>query len=164
MRGIKQHIRACRIKRAQMERSLKEWQDYTEALKSRDIDALLGLFLRYCEVEQEIIATNPTLIDVDQDNLSHSYKWLPFPVQDGMPQTPERLSLSDVELFPNDFLAAVLVKSMRTQVPNGIHCHSILVHTDSKTSRFCISGSVSSESLQKIFWHLQAKHDSADEK
>lgn len=145
-------------------KGFKEWSDHFESDKSRDIDTLSDLFLKYSAIEQKIIATNPTLIDIDQDNLSHSYKWLPFPVRDEMFQIQERLSLSDVELFPNDFLSAVLAGLMRIQVPNGIRCHSILIHTDSNSSRFCISGSVSSESLRKIFLHRQARGDSADEK
>ena len=45
-------------------------------------DNLRKLLIKYHEVEQDLITTRPTLCEVDEENYSDSYKWLPLPVRD----------------------------------------------------------------------------------
>ena len=165
MNWLKRKIRAYRINHLKVWKSRMEWENFLSQICERDdADRLLEIFRLYKSIERKIITTNPTLVELDQDNLSSSYKWLPFPVQDGMIQSPEELSLSDVEEFPNDYLAAFLVQAIKNLNPKNIHFESILIDHESKNAfRFCISGSASLEGLRTLFLRNQAENGSQAE-
>ena len=124
----------------------------------KDIDNLRDLFRQYRDIEQNIICSNPAFGGADVDNLTDFYKWLPFPVRDGMLQTPADLCLSDLESWPAECLAVFLADILKNQVSSDIQVHSVGIDTDTKSFAFCISGSVTSEGLQNLFWQLISKH------
>lgn len=114
------------------------------------VDELRTFLLAYHQVEQELITTKPTLAEIDSDNHSGFYKWLRLPIPDEQPGTVEEMILSEVELFPNDCLAGILLAVLKNRLPKGIHVNGMSIDKTENTFRFCISGSASLEDLQTL--------------
>lgn len=111
----------------------------------------LRRYLRlYHSTEQKLIATKPTLFDLDVENYSDSYKWLRLPIPGDDPKPEARMILSDIELFPNDCLAGILAAGYKDRVPKGVHLDSLSIDRIGTHFRFCISGSTTLEELQTL--------------
>lgn len=127
-------------------------------------DNLRKLLIKYHEVEQDLITTRPTLCEVDEENYSDSYKWLPLQIPDELQEIPEDMILSDIEQFPNDCLAGILLAILKNQVPNGIRLNGLGIDRVGTSFRFCISGSTSLEALQIACEQFELNRDLVDEK
>lgn len=117
-----------------------------------------------CEIGKYVATTNPSLCDVDLENYSDSYKWLPLPVRDEYSGTVSDLILSEVEHFPNDCLAGILLAILKNQVPNGISMDAMSIDRVGNSFCFCISGSTSLEELQNLCEQYRLNHDFADKR
>ena len=102
----------------------------------------------YHKAENELITTNPTLAETDEENYSSSCKWLRLPIVDEQPETISDMILSNIEDFPNDCLAGILAGAVKNGVPKGIHLSGVSVDNNGSLLSFCISGSVSLEELR----------------
>ena len=127
-------------------------------------DVLRQLLIKYHEVEQDLITTNPTLCEVDEENYSDSYKWLSLPIPDEQPETVAKMILLDIEQFPNDCLAGILLAILKNQVPNGIRLNGLGIDRVESSFRFCISGSTSLEVLQTLYERYKLNRSLVDEK
>ena len=72
--------------------------------------------------------------------------------------------LSDIEQFPNDCLAGILLAILKNQVPNGIQMNGLGIDREGTSFRFCISGSTSLEALQIACEQFELNRDLVDEK
>jgi len=127
-------------------------------------DGLRRLFREYLDAERNLMATSPMLFESDQENYSDSYKWLRFPTQDEYPETVSYLNKSDVELFPNDRLAGLLLAVLKNQVPSNVQMQGVSIDRVGTSFRFCISGSTSLEALQILFGQNEPRQDFEDER
>ncbi len=122
-----------------------------------DLVDKMRLHLRgYCDAHQKQITKKPYTCEIDVENYSNSYKWLSLPIQDESPETVSMMIESDVELFPNDRLAGVLLERLRTELPMGVSLDSIGIDRIETLFRFCISGSTSLEALRNVSVHNQS--------
>ncbi len=115
------------------------------------------------EAEQALIATKPTLFDADVENFSDSYKWLRFPIPDDASEPEARTILSDIELFPNDCLAGILVEGCKDRISRDVHLDSISIDRIGTRFRFYISGSTTLRELQTLCEQYRARSGREEE-
>lgn len=111
----------------------------------------------YHATEQELIATNPTLCEADEENDSDSCKWLRLPIPGATPSTEASMILSDIALFPDDCLAGILVAAMKNRVPTGIRVSSVGIDRIGNSFQFCIAGSTTLEELRTLCEQYRAR-------
>lgn len=133
-------------------------------MKMDHTDKLRKILIEYHEVEQDLITTSPTLCEVDEENYSDSYKWLSLQIPDELQEIPEDMILSDIEQFPNDCLAGILLAILKNQVSNGIRLNGLGIDREGTSFRFCISGSTSLEALQIACEQFELNRDLVDKK
>jgi len=112
----------------------------------------------YHAIEQELITTNPEFREGDMENYSDSYKYLLLQVPDEQLQNPSNMIALGVEDFPNDVLAGILLKVLKSKVPMVDHIIGLGIDRIGNTFRFCISGSVSLEEVQTLCEQHQRIH------
>lgn len=107
-------------------------------------------------------ATNPALVETDEENYSDSYKLLYLPIPDNGDQHYISRALTKPEEFPDDCLAALLVEAMRSSTPIGNQVHSLCIDRVGSSYQFCISGSISAVTLQQLCEQYQERRDQKD--
>lgn len=106
---------------------------------------------KYSEVEEDLKAANPTLVDSDTENYSDSYKWLRLPLDAAWQCNPEDMILSGVEELPNDCLAGILLEVLENELPKGIDLSGMSIDRTGNSFRFYISGSTSLDELRTLY-------------
>lgn len=107
-------------------------------------------------------ATNPALVETDEENYSDSYKLLYLPIPDNGDQHYISHALANHEEFPDDCLAALLVEAVRNSTPIGNQVHSLCIDRVGSAYQFCISGSISAATLQQLCEQYQERRARQD--
>ena len=123
----------------------------------------IGLSVYYQGLEEHV-TKNPHSCEIDLENYSDSYKWLSLPIPDESPETVPNMIGADVELYPNDRLAGILLDRLRTELPTGVNLDAMNIDRVENSFRFCISGSTSLEALRNVCVPGQSDCDSLNEK
>lgn len=118
----------------------------------------------YRAAVEDLIATSPTLSGSDLDTGEDSYKWLRLPIADEQPLTVANMILSDVEVFPNDCLAGILVAIWRSQGAMCGRLGSISLDKVGTRIHFCIEGATTLEELRSACARFRASLDLEGEK
>lgn len=130
-----------------------------------DKDYLLELrehLKAYHETEQDLITTNPTLCESEQENHTDSYIWLRLPIPDEHPETVSDMILSGVEELPNTCLAGILVAILKNRVPKGVDLNGMSIDRIGNSFQFCILGSTSLEALRILCGQYESNPDLED--
>ena len=118
----------------------------------------------YREAVENLIATNPTLCESDLDTGEDSYKWLRLPIQDELPSTVADRILSNVEVFPNDCFAGILVAIWRSRGAMCGRLGSISLDQVGTRIHFCIEGVTTLDELRTAREQFRASLDRGDKK
>lgn len=119
-----------------------ERNDYINRLREKLKD--------YHKLEEELMADRKYLLDAEIENFSDSYIWLRFLNQGTESEILESRIHSDIEDSPCRCLSGVLEAGLRNSIPTDVRLHGLAIDRIGTQFRFCISGSVSLEELQKI--------------
>lgn len=145
---------------------LRQFEDWANEYHSNiENDYLLELreYLRaYHRVEQDLITTNPTLYESEQENHTDSYIWLRLPILDEHPETISNMISSGVEELPNTCLAGILAAILKNRVPKGVDLNGMSIDRIGNSFQFCISGSTSLEDLRILCEQYELNPDLGD--
>jgi hypothetical protein len=119
----------------------------------------------YLEAEQDMLTTNPMCCEQDMENYSDSCKWLSLPILGEYPEMVSNMILSNLESFPNECLAGILLEVLKNQTQNSdILMDSMLIDRVGSAFSFCISGSISLKDLRNLCVRYQWNKFPKDEK
>lgn len=145
--------------------SVKDCQNHQGIDNSRDyIQELREALKKYRSIEVDLITTSPEFRESDMENYSDSYKYLLLQVPDDQLQTPESMIESNIEDFPNDVLAGILLKVLKSQETIRKNLTGLAIDRVGSSFEFCISGSISLGEIQNLCDQFLIGHDSEDEK
>jgi hypothetical protein len=145
--------------------SVKDCQNHQDIDNSRDyIQELREALKKYRSIEGDLITTSPEFRESDMENYSDSYKYLLLQVPDDQLQTPESMIESNIEDFPNDVLAGILLKVLKSQASMRKNLTGLAIDRVGSSFEFCISGSISLGEIQNLCDQFLIGHDSEDEK
>jgi hypothetical protein len=103
-------------------------------------------FKQLFENESQVISEG--MADSIDETTNLPSLWLSLQHQQSLDQLIER-SLSGLSTEPYNLLAGLLVSLLRRTLPTELHTQGLTIQTMDNTFRFCISGSISSDDLQK---------------
>lgn len=138
--------------------------DLTEDCSERDYTGEMRTYARsYLQVEAEMKKAKPMLVDADTENYSDSYRWIRLPREDEWKENAEDMTLSEVEEFPNDFLAEILLAGLENGLPKEIGLSGMSIDRTGSSFHFYIAGSISLDTLRTLCEQHRPKHDWGDE-
>lgn len=131
--------------------------------ESEYIDKLREQLREYHKLEEELMANHLYFAESEIENLSDSYIWKRLRKLDVESDIHESRICIDIEDSPHNLLSDLLEAVLRISVPTGVNLHGLAVDRVGTQLRFCISGSISSEELQKICERYSSFHSQEDE-
>jgi len=119
---------------------------------------LMLLTREYHKVQEEMVSNNPASQELDEENYTHSYKWLRFPILDEYPEMQAARIREGLEYFASDALSGILVEGLRSLIAK-VGLRGLSIVQDENLFRFCISGSISLTDLQNLCEQYQPDCD-----
>lgn len=144
---------------------IKDCQNHQGIVNARDyIQELREALKKYRSIEVDLITTSPEFRESDMENYSDSYKYLLLQVPDDQLQTPSSMIGSNIEDFPNDVLAGILLEVLKSQETIRKNLTGLAIDRVGTSFEFCISGSISLGEIQNLCEQYQETHGSEGEK
>ena len=118
---------------------------------------LMLLTKEYHRIQSKMVANNPASQELDEENYTHSYKWLRFPILDEYPGMQEARIREGLEYFASDALSGILVEGLRNLIAR-VGLLGLSIVQDESLFQFCISGSISLKDIQNLCEQYQSDH------